>query len=223
MAKTRNKTVFIIHTSSVSVGDLKGLFAELAPDAVVRNIIDDSLLPEVLANGGVTDGVRHRICEYAKLAESAGADLIFNQCSSVGEAADQAAIGVRIPVVKVDERMAEVACETGARIGVIATLETTLGPTCRLVQKTAKKMGKEIAIVEKLCEGAFDRLISGDRRGHNEMVIAEIRELCQQVDVVVCAQGSMVALLGDLGETLVPVLTSPRLGVEKAAKVLSEL
>lgn len=84
-------------------------------------------------------------------------------------------------------------------------------------------MGKEITIVEKICEGAFDKLISGDRQGHNEMVIAGIRELCQQVDVVACAQGSMVALLNDLGETSVPVLTSPRLGVEMAAEILSKL
>lgn len=215
------KTVFIIHTSGVSANELNALFKEMAPDVTVRNIIDDSLLPEVLENGGVTDGVRRRIREYAKLAESAGADLIFNQCSSVGEAASEAARDVKVPLVKVDERMAEVACETGRRVGVIATLGTTLGPTCRLIRETAKRMGKDIEIVERLCEGAFDKLIAGDRKTHNEMVISAIRELAQEVDVVVCAQGSMTALLPDLGETPVPVLTSPRLGVEKAVQVLN--
>lgn len=215
------KTVFIIHTSGVSANELNALFKEMAPDVTVRNIIDDSLLPEVLENGGVTDGVRRRIREYAKLAESAGADLIFNQCSSVGEAASEAARDVKVPLVKVDERMAEVACETGRRVGVIATLGTTLGPTCRLIRETAKRMGKDIEIVERLCEGAFDKLIAGDRKTHNEMVISAIRELAREVDVVVCAQGSMTALLPDLGETPVPVLTSPRLGVEKAVQVLN--
>ncbi len=215
------KTVFIIHTSGVSANELNALFKEMAPDVTVRNIIDDSLLPEVLENGGVTDGVRRRIREYARLAESAGADLIFNQCSSVGEAASEAARDVKVPLVKVDERMAEVACETGRRVGVIATLGTTLGPTCRLIRETAKRMGKDIEIVERLCEGAFDKLIAGDRKTHNEMVISAIRELAREVDVVVCAQGSMTALLPDLGETPVPVLTSPRLGVEKAVQVLN--
>src|SRR5690606_38679168 len=141
--------------------------------------------------------------------------------SSVGEAASEAARDVKVPLVKVDERMAEVACETGRRVGVIATLGTTLGPTCRLIRETAKRMGKDIEIVERLCEGAFDKLIAGDRKTHNEMVISAIRELAQEVDVVVCAQGSMTALLPDLGETPVPVLTSPRLGVEKAVQVLN--
>jgi hypothetical protein len=43
------------------------------------------------------------------------------------------------------------------------------------------------------------------------------------VDVVVCAQGSMAAIEPLLGETPVPVLTSPRLGVNHALEVLDDL
>ena len=218
-----SKTVVIIHTSSVSVADLGALFAELAPGVVVRNIIDDSLLPEVLANGGVTPGVRKRLCQYAVQAEAAGASLIFNQCSSVGEVADMAATMVSIPLVKVDERMAETACRIGSRIGVVATLPTTMGPTVRLIKRMAEKLGKQVTVMEELSPGAFEKLISGDRRAHNEMVIASIRKLAQQVDVVVCAQGSMLALKPDLGETPVPVLMSPPIGVQHAVEVLATL
>jgi len=223
MAKeNKQKTVIIIHTSDVSVKDLKNLFTELAPEVCVRNIIDDSLLAEVLENGGVTTAVKKRICAYALQAEAIGADLIFSQCSSVGEAADIAAQLVDVPLVKIDEKMAEVACKIGKRIGVVATLQTTLGPTVRLVKKTAEKLKKEVQITEKLCEGAFDLLRSGDIKTHNKMVIEAIRKLTEEVDVIVCAQGSMVPLLAELGETPIPVLTSPRLGVERAVEVLND-
>jgi aspartate/glutamate racemase len=218
-----SKTVFIIHTSGVSVADLNALFAQMAPGAVVRNIIDDSLLPEVLAHGGVTPGVARRLCQYAIQAESAGASLIFNQCSSVGEVADIAARMVRIPLIKVDERMAETACRTGSRIGVVATLPTTMGPTVRLIRRMAERLGRRVDITEELSAGAFEKLIAGDRKAHNEMVIASIRTLAQKVDVVVCAQGSMLALAPDLGETPVPVLMSPPIGVKHAAEVLAAL
>ena len=224
MVKENNqKKVVIIHTSDVSVKYLNNLFAELAPDVCVRNIIDDSLLAEVLENGGVTTAVKKRICAYALQAEVIGANLIFSQCSSVGEVADIAAELVNVPLVKVDEKMAEVACKTGKRIGVIATVQTTLGPTVRLVKKTAEKLKKEVQITEKLCEGAFDLLRSGDIKTHNKMVIEAIRKLTEEVDVIVCAQGSMVTLINDLGETPVPVLTSPRLGVERAVEVLKNI
>jgi len=59
MAKeNKQKKVVIIHTSDVSVKDLNNLFAELAPDVYIRNIIDDSLPTEVLDNGGFTTTVK---------------------------------------------------------------------------------------------------------------------------------------------------------------------
>src|SRR4051812_6257204 len=193
--------VCIVHTSFVSVTQLTELFAELAPQVQVRHIVDDTLLPEVLANQGVTARVRSRMCEYYKSAELAGASLIFNQCSSVGEVADVAATLVNVPVIKVDARMAEIACRTGPRIGVVATLETTLGPTCRLIESTAARLGTKSEITRSLVDGAFQRLIDGDRTGHNKMVLDAIRDLSRRVDVVVCAQGSMMAIVPDLGAT----------------------
>jgi Asp/Glu/Hydantoin racemase len=215
--------ITIIHTSFVSVDDLTKLFKEIGPDIQIRHVVDDSLLPEVLANGGVTNSVRSRMCAYYRAAEESGTDLVFNQCSSVGEAADIAAQLIQTPVVKVDQKMAQVACETGSRIAVAATLETTLGPTCRLIESTAKKMGKKIEIKPLLIEGAFDELISGNRAKHNEMVLNSIRAALDTVDVVACAQGSMVAILPELGETKVPVLTSPRMGVAAAVERLNEI
>jgi len=212
--------VCIVHTSFVSVTQLTELFAEFAPQAQVRHIVDDTLLPEVLANRGVTPRVRSRMCEYYRAAELAGAQLIFNQCSSVGEVADVAATLVSIPVVKVDTRMAEVACRTGPRIGVVATLDTTLGPTCRLIEATARRLGVKCELTRDLVDGAFQRLIDGDRPKHNRMVIDAIRNLSSRVDVVVCAQGSMMAIVPELGPMPVPVLTSPRLGVQSAAERL---
>lgn len=215
--------ITIVHTSFVSVDDLTALFKEIGPEIQIRHIVDDSLLPEVLANGGVSNAVRNRVCSYYQAAQESGADLVFNQCSSVGEAADIAAQLIKTPVIKVDQSMARVACETGTRIAVAATLETTLGPTCRLVENTAQAMGKDVSIEPLLIDGAFEQLISGNRDKHNEMVVSAIQDIIPRVDVVVCAQGSMVAILPALGETAAPVLTSPRLGVTHAVEELRKI
>jgi len=217
------KTVFIIHTNQLAGGDLTRLFNEMSPEVTVRNIIDDSMLPEVLANGGVTPLVMRRYCTYAVQAEDAGADLIFSQCSSVGEAADTARAMVRIPIVKIDERMAEVACQTGRRIGVVATAACTLGPTTHLLLGTAERLGKEVTVVQELRTDAFERMMAGDKKGHNELLLETIRSLFPRVDVVVCAQGSMISLKPDLGETPIPVLMSPPIGVRHAVDTLLRL
>ena len=49
--------VAVIHTSPVSLNELKALFAELLPEVEMINIIDDSLLEEVKRNNGITPGI----------------------------------------------------------------------------------------------------------------------------------------------------------------------
>ena len=214
--------IAIIHTSFLAVESFTQLFDEIAPEICVRHIVDDSVLPEVMEAGRVTEAVHSRLCDLFQVAEKSGADLIFSQCSSVGEVADAAADLVKVPVVKVDEAMARLACETGDRIGVAATLGTTLEPTRRLIEATAARAGKNVQLQSVLIEGAFALLEAGDRAGHNQRIVEAIRQLATEVDVVVCAQGSMAAVLPELGDVGVPVLTSPRLGVERAVQILRE-
>ena len=219
------KKVFIIHTSLVSMQDLKDLFAEIAPEAELYNIMDDSFLPEVRANGGITPNVIKRMTAYFQMAEAAGADLIFNQCSSVGEAADIAAETVNVPVVKVDEAMAQMALSFGSNVSMIATLPTTLDPSVRLVEKTAEAIGKEVSVKRCLVDGAFDVLFyEKNVQKHNDMVLDAIRAEAESgADVILLAQGSMMHLLPLVKDSMVPVLCSPRLGVMHAKEVLDRL
>jgi hypothetical protein len=49
--------------------------------------------------------------------------------------------------------MADKAVGTGSRIGLVATLSTTLEPTADLIQRRAATAGKQIELTTKLCEG----------------------------------------------------------------------
>lgn len=217
------KKISIIETTLVPLQDLRELFFEIIPDAEIISFVDDSLLKEVIAAGEPTPGVIRRYCSYAINAESIGSDLIFNQCSSVGDVVDIAQKMVNVPIFKTDLPMAQEAVEKGARIGVVATLNTTLNPTSRLIQKVADEKGKSITIIPKLAEGAFELVSKGDKDGHNKLVIKTIQELANSVDVIALAQGSMAVLIPDLKNVSIPVLSSPRSGVLGAKKFLENL
>ena len=215
------KSIAIIQTSAVSSAELKALCGEIMPDVTVYQIIDDSLIKEVNANGGPTYGVKRRMLSYYQQAESLGVDAILTQCSSVGEVADAIKPFVCVPVVKIDEAMAEKAVSMGRRIGVIATVPTTVGPSVRLIEQKAREAGKEIEIETHLVKDAMMILIEkGDAETHNKMVLGEVEAAAESCDVVVLAQGSMTVLLPLLGHIQKPVLTSPRLGVERVKDVL---
>ncbi|MBD0288738.1 MAG: aspartate/glutamate racemase family protein, partial [Flavisolibacter sp.] len=180
------------------------------------------LIKDVIARGELTSQTARRVVDYVGSAETAGADLILVTCSSIGAAVETAATLTKVPVLRVDQPMADKAVQMGRKIGVIATLPTTLVPTSDLVQRRAIKAGKEIELTARLCEGAFDALMSGDAAKHDEMVANALRELSTQVDVIVLAQASMARVVDTLDEKdkRVPILASPPQAIKHLASVL---
>ncbi len=210
----------LIHTSPVSLNDLKALFKEIIPDVEMVNIIDDSLLDEVKKVGKINSNIISRMCAYVQVAKTMKPDLIFNQCSSVGEAFDIARTQADCKTLKIDEPMAEKAISLGSKIGVVATVASTVQPSSDLIRNTAKKCGKDVCVNEYLVDGALDILMSGDVDKHNKLVIEAIKKAESENDVVVLAQGSMTAILPLLTDIKKPVLTSPRLAVERVKEEL---
>ncbi len=122
-------TLGLIHTSATLVPVFQALCNEHLPGVNVFNIVDDSLIKDVIKRGELTTQTARRVVDYVGSAEAAGADFILVTCSSIGAAVETAATLTRVPVLRVDQPMADLAVATGTRIGVVATLSTTLEPT----------------------------------------------------------------------------------------------
>lgn len=215
------KTVAAVHTGVIMVDLLKPLFAELLPGVRVINIVDDSIVAEAGRAGKITPGITKRLISYYFAGIDAGADVVFNTCSSVGEVADLGRQMLPVPLVKIDELMAIKAVERASNIGVIATLPTTLGPTARLVKTQAARLEKSVSVVEGLAEGAFQALIAGDPVKHDHTILETARRLAGDVDLFVLAQASMARMESALSDaTGKPVLSSPRLGILAVKAIL---
>ena len=216
-----DRSIAIIQTSAVSSTELKALCREIIPEVTVYQIIDDSLISEVNANGGPTPGVKKRMLAYYQQAETLGVDAILNQCSSVGEVAELIQPFISVPIVRIDEAMARKAAAMGKRIGVIATVATTVKPSTKLIERAAREMNKAVKIETHLVKDAMMILIeTGDVDRHNSMVLKEVEKAAENCDVIVLAQGSMTVLLPLLQHITKPVLTSPRAGVEMLKDIL---
>ncbi|WP_201983901.1 aspartate/glutamate racemase family protein [Hymenobacter rubidus] len=216
------KTLALVHTSATLVPMFQQLCAEHLPGVQTFNIVDDSLVRTINREGSLTPAVARRVVNYVTSAEEGGADYVLVTCSSIGAAVEQAAGLAGVPVLRVDQPMADQAVQTGRRIGVIATLATTLGPTSDLVQRRAARAGKEIELTSVLCEGAFESLMSGDGARHDAIVAAALKDLVTKVDVVVLAQASMARVVDALAaaDRLVPILASPGIAIRHLASEL---
>lgn len=216
------KTLGLIHTSATLVPVFAELCLKYLPQVKVFNIVDDSLIKNTIACGELTPSTSRRVVNYAASAEEAGADLILFTCSSIGPAVETAATLSGVPVLRVDQPMADQAVKTGSRIGVIATLSTTLEPTSDLVRRRAIAAGKQIQLSSKLCEGAFDALMSGDAAKHDKMVGGALKQLSKETDVILLAQASMARVVETLSEEdkRVPILASPAIAIQHLASIL---
>lgn len=218
--------VAVLHTSFVFVTVepvITDLISELIPDAEILHFVDSDVLATVVREQGISAKSEQRMVYLAQAAEAAGADVIFSACSSLGPTLDAAQRAVGVPVVKIDQAMARIAAQSD-RIGVLATVPTTLGPTSDLIASVAADAGRSPQIIQRLCPGAFDVLMGGDRPAHDRLVADQAAQLAKEVDVIVLAQASMNRLVGRLElETGLPVLSSPRSGVQDLARIMRDV
>ncbi len=218
------KTLGLVHTSATLVPVFADLVSKYLPNVKVFNIVDDSLIKNTIACGELTASTSKRVVNYAASAQEAGADYILFTCSSIGPAVETAATLTGVPVLRVDQPMADKAVATGKKIGVVATLSTTLNPTSDLVRRRALFAGKEIELKAVSCEGAFEALMSGDAATHDKKVGDALRQLANEVDVIVLAQASMARVVDTLteAEKKVPILASPPIAMEYLKTLLTD-
>lgn len=194
-------------------------------DVTLLTYEDASVLKETRDASYVTAKAGARLIEMYMKAVNDGADAILNICSSVGEVADAASnIGkyLGVPIVRIDEEMCRdavrIAAKKGGRIGVLATLPTTLHPTKNTIQRVAREMGQQVTLID----GLFDAFGS-DQETFQKLILEKAGELANQVDIILLCQGSM-AYCEELVQKLygLPVVSSPRYGAEALKKALIE-
>ena len=219
------RKVGMVHSVASLLPIFNEISAELLPNTEVIHLLDEGLLKDLVATGQLTPGMARRLGLLASFAEESGAEVVMLTCSSFAPLAKGAEEMIKIPILRMDEAMADEAVDIGSRIGVIATVYTTLTPTSDLVRERATLKNKEVGVDVVLCEGAFEALGSGDTITHDRIVKERLKELMERVDVVVLAQASMARVVEQLSEAerKVPILSSPRLGVQRLAKMLEGL
>jgi Asp/Glu/hydantoin racemase len=219
------KTLALIHTAPVLIPVFKKLCEEHLGGTDVFNIVDESLLKNTIREGELSPLTVQRLVGYVQSAKQAGADVVLVTCSSIGPGVDAARAAVDLPVLRIDEAMADEAVQTGRRVGVAATLRSTLDPTIDLIKTRALRAKRQCEVVARLCEGAFEAVASGDTATHDRIVRENLLVLMGEVDVIVLAQASMARVVDamDSADLRVPVLSSPRRAIEQAKEVLRQL
>ncbi|MEU9892286.1 aspartate/glutamate racemase family protein [Streptomyces phaeochromogenes] len=201
----------LLHTSPVHIPVFDALRDEDHPALELRHFVSEELLERARAEGpeAVADEVRAMLDR----AVADGAVAVLCTCSTIGAVAEAARPGV--PVLRVDRPMAAAAVAAGPRVVVLATVESTLGPTVALVEEEAARAGSPADVRTLLAADAWDHFTAGDMDAYARAV-ASAADSVTDADAIVLAQASMTPAQ-HLTTTAVPVLSSPRPGLAAGA------
>ena len=225
MKDLRGKTLGIIHAALISTQSVQPFIREIIPEVTVVHHVDDTIQNSNFAcqPGDIPKENYFKFASYAHYLEEAGVDMILLACSTFNRAVELARPMINTPMLQIDRPMMDLAVNKGARIGLLATVPTTVPASERLLRLAAAEAGKEVKVKTVLCTEAFAQIAKGNVAGHNEILIEEIDKLSREVDAVVMAQVSMSALEPMLKDPKVPVYNSGRTGFNKVREILESL
>ena len=218
----------LLHTGEAHVGAFAALFEEILPEAMLSHLVREDLLLRAQLAGGLTPEVAAETAGSLRELAGQGAALLLCTCSTLGPAVEAAAAAIEVPVLRVDRPLAEAAVAAGGRLLVVAALETTLAPTRALLEDAAAKAGRDVSLEMLSLPEAWEAFEAGDGEGYRRQIAAAVRNKVEAAapgngtevfDAVVLAQASMAGAAEALTDLGIPVLSSPRLAVERAAEL----
>lgn len=212
--------IALIHATPVAIDPIVDAFQRLWPEARTTSLLEDSLAPDLAADGRLTDRMIERFLTLTRYVHDCGADGILFTCSAFGPAIEAAARIVPVPVFKPNEAMLDEALAAGSRIGLIATFEPTI-PALR-AELDAMSAARKQTIQVTTCSvtDAAVALREGDI-GRHDHLIAEAATGLTDCDVLVLGQFSMASA----ARLITPhdgcrVLTSPDSAVMRLKQAL---
>jgi hypothetical protein len=194
--------ISLIHALRQSIDPIEDAFARLWPEAVLQNLIDDSLSRDLARTGRLDEKMVQRFLTLGRYAKSTGADAILFSCSAFGPAIDAVVRDLApLPVRKPNQAMIAHAVQHGGRIAIVSSFQPTL-------DSMPAEFPAGTTLVPIFVKDAMAALASGDAATHDRLVA----EACgsAHADVFALTQFSIARAASSVeAATGKPVLTTP--------------
>lgn len=210
--------IALIHATHASAGPAHEAFAAEFPDARLWNLLDDQLIVEAEAAGGLTEPLRGRMKTLIEYARQAGADAVLLTCSMYGPVTRELRAG--IPVLASDQALFdEVAARDPKRVAV-------LGPVRTGVDDTAARLTEQVPeplVTGHVIDGARAATTAGDRDALNRCVRDAVLAVQDDTDLIVLGQFSISPAQPAAQQAVsVPILSPPHLAARRLRRHFTE-
>lgn len=205
-----------LHTAESNIAIFDDALRVLGLTGVeLRHEVRADLLAAAERQGQLTPEIAARTA--AELRDlSLQADAVLLTCSTLGPAAEAAAVEAPVPVMRVDAALATEAVKGGGQVVALCAVETTVEPTRLLFESAARATGADVIV--RVVPGAWDAFKAGNRDAYLAMIARAAMTAAQGgATRVALAQASMAGACNLIDPDIRP-LTSPETGLIAAAK-----
>jgi Asp/Glu/hydantoin racemase len=212
--------IALIHATPVAIDPIVSAFKRLWPAARTTSLLEDSLAPDLAADGRLTERMTERFITLARYVRGCGADAILFTCSAFGPAIEAARAAVDVPVLKPNEAMLEEALKAGTHIGLMATFAPSIPALKQELEELATRKGVKLSIRTSAVPSALAALHDGQPSEHDRLIAAAAAEM-GECEALILGQFSMASAAESIpARAGRKVLTSPASAVMRLKQVL---
>lgn len=212
--------VTMIHAIAESIPPVRLAFDEEFPEAEVINVLDESLLVDF--DDQLTPDLRRRITNIIGYCQDNKADAIGLACSVYAPVVESAKDLVHVPLVSSYGPVMADAVTAGPRIGLIASVASTMQDSKYYLHLAADEAGVEIEPQLCLAKDLITVMRAEGQSGLERRLEEEVLKIASKVDVVLLTQFSFAAALAHLEKVSpIPVLSAPHSSARTLKKLLS--
>lgn len=190
--KATEPLVALIHATPLGIAPTRAAFADAFPEAVLWNLLDDRLMVEADAAGGLTEPLRRRMATLVGHAVAGGAGGVLLTCSMYGPVLATEAERHGVPMLGSDEAMYREAVERApGRVAVLGTTTATAADSARRLREALGDTGRAADVVPFVVRGGLAAATRGDTAALRDALRNAAAEAAAGADLILVAQYSL--------------------------------
>lgn len=217
--------VAMIHATTAAIAPAVAAFEQEFPEAELWHLLEDRLLADADAAGGLTPDLRSRMLSLIGYAAQWGADGVLLTCSMYGPVTGIGRQLHHLPIYGSDEVMHDdVITSAPKRLALLASLTSACDDAAERLNAglAASGNGSDVTLLRVVPEHAFAAAKAHDAPGLTKALLSEAEPLDGTVDAFLLCQYSLTSAYVEMQAALrSPVLSPPHLAAHRLRSELT--
>jgi hypothetical protein len=165
MPQATKNNIYYIHTTHTIIDYITTLSRRYLGDTQIVHLLDESMLADIKRDD--TESARSKLLHMVEGALHSGAEQIMVTCTSTGRLIDALPATYKPYIQRIESAAVQTLITSGQRTGIVYT-NPAVWPEFQQIMRDNRV--PETLYTPAYIKQAFDKILSGDREGHDRLI-----------------------------------------------------